>query len=452
LAVSAKAEERVAAALTALLPGNAPLCVAFSGGLDSTVLLALLRRLCSDRQLRAVHVDHGLQADSGLWAEHCQEQCDALSVPFLLIRVDVQTTSGESLEASAREARYAALADELAAEEWLVTAHHQRDQLETVLLALMRGSGVHGLAAMPVSGQLHGLRLLRPLLNIHHDELQRVADDLGLAWIEDPSNADLRFDRNFLRHEIVPLLEKRWPAAARAATRSARLAADALQIVDERAAEDVGSALVNNCLAMDCLQGLAAGRQQNLLRYVCRKLELPLPSEGQLLEALTALLTEREDAGPLASWPGVRVRRYRKTLWFFAEGGDPGEFLPREAVRNWNLQDELQLGAGSGSLRLVKTNGRGIADKALAKNIQVRFRTGGEQLRPAAGARCRDLKKLLQEKGVLPWMRKHIPLLYLDDELLAVGDLWLNADHPAVVEQGNAGVSWTAHMPLYSPF
>jgi tRNA(Ile)-lysidine synthase len=412
----------------------------------------MLARLRDGGKLRAIHVDHGLQPDSADWAVHCRDQCADMGVSFVLIKVAVDVSSGDSLEACAREARYAALAKELGSDELLVTAHHQQDQLETVLLALLRGSGVQGLAAMPVYGELHGLRLLRPLLNIHRDELLQAADDLNLSWIEDPSNADLRFDRNYLRHTIVPRLEERWPAAARAATRSARLAADALQIIDGQAALDLEGTLVGNCLDMSDLQDLPAARQRNLLRFVCRQLHLALPSEGQLQEALTALLTDREDASPLASWPGVRVRRYRKALWFFAEDDDPGALPAGDAELSWNGKDELQLGQGGSSLRMVKAAGRGIATSAAGAKMQIRYRSGGEQLRPAAGARRRDLKKLLQEKGVLPWMRTHIPLLYLDDELLAVGDLWLNEDHPAVVEQGAMVVSWVSHRPLYSPF
>ncbi len=446
-------EQRIAAVLAAVVPDDARLVVAFSGGLDSTVLLHALRQSQVAGHFRAVHVNHGLHADAAAWAEHCRELCAAWNIPFACLSVTVETAGGAGPEAQARAARYAALAANLAADEVLLTAHHQQDQLETVLLALLRGAGVHGLAAMPARRQHQGMTLVRPLLEFTRTELEAAAIAARLHWLEDPSNLDATFDRNYLRHRIVPLLEQRWPAAARSAARTARLAADAMSMLDEVAAADCGSALRDNCLELTCLRSLSAARQRNLLRWTCRRLDLTVPSETQLDDALQSLLSKRPDAEPLAAWPGVRIRRYRGWLWFYNESNDPGaaEAAGHTDVQHWNPRNALQLGPVRGNLAIAGAAEPGIAANHLDGDWQVRFRTGGEQLRPGPRARRRDLKKLLQEAGVLPWMRGHIPLIYLDENLLAAGDLWLNADHPAVSSNGGLAVQWRNHAALYAP-
>ncbi len=444
-------ESRIAAALAALVPDHTPLLIAYSGGLDSTVLLHALIKTRGPARLRAVHVDHGLHPDSARWAESCRIQCAQWGIECAILTVNIEQPPGSSLEAQARAARYAAIARERRNDECVVTAHHQQDQLETVLLALMRGAGVPGLAGMPAAIERYGMPLLRPLLDISRAELLAAAEQQGLQWLDDPSNTDVSYDRNYLRHRVSPALEERWPAAARAATRSARLLAEAMHVLDEVAAEDIQGALHGHCLRVSSLQHLSAGRRSNAFRRVCRLLGLPLPSEAQLNEALQALLGSRTDAMPLAAWPGARIRRYRDGLWFYSADADPGEHPTSVAELLWEPQELLQLGSGRGTLSLIEHAGSGISIGPVSGILRVRFRQGGEQLRPAPGARRRYLKKLLQEHNVLPWMRCHIPLIYLDDELLAVGDLWINADHPAVVSTGGHRIRWSGHLPLQAP-
>ena len=439
--------------LAELAPPDASLCIAYSGGLDSTVLLDLLQRLRPGR-VRAAHVHHGLQAGADEWAAHCQMHCEQQGIRCTVLPVTVSTEHGSGLEAAAREARYAALANELKADEYLVTAHHQQDQLETVLLALMRGSGVHGIAAMPAKAQTGGMTLLRPLLDAQRDELESYARRANLVWIDDPSNADTRFDRNYLRATVVPLLEQRWPAAARSAARSARLSAAAKNLLDERAADDLRGQFQGHALRVAALSALNAERRANALRWFCRHLKLPVPSEAQGREALSALLDSREDAAPLAAWPGVRVRRYREGLYWFSEESDPGAAEAGAPMR-WEKPaagEALDLGRSRGRLRLVPSKGQALRVAALNAGVVVRFRSGGEALRVDPGGRSRDLKKLLQEEGVLPWMRKNIPLVYIDDELAAVGDFWLNHDHPAVAAEGGLVPQWRLVKPLRGVF
>jgi len=445
-------ESRIAAALAVLVPDNTPLLIAYSGGLDSTVLLHALVNRRGAEHLRAVHVDHGLHPESAHWAESCQSQCARWKVECVILKATVERPRGTSLEAQARNARYAAIAKERREDEYVVTAHHQQDQLETVLLALMRGAGVRGLAAMPAATERDGMRLVRPLLDISRDELRLAAEQSGLQWLDDPSNADQSYDRNYLRHRVTPALERRWPAAARAATRSARLLAQAMNILEEIGAADIEGELYGNCLRTDSLKNLSSARQRNAFRQVCQMLTLPLPSEAQLNEALQSLLNSRIDASPLAAWPGAHVRRYRNGLWFYTEDADPGGQQPAASELLWQPPETLRLGAVRGELSLAEQSGAGIAKDRLTDSLRVRFRRGGESLRPGLAARRRDLKKLLQERNVLPWMRCHIPLIYLDDELLAVGDLWINTDHPAAVQEGGRKVRWSRHMPLETPF
>ncbi|MGE5155518.1 MAG: tRNA lysidine(34) synthetase TilS, partial [Bdellovibrio bacteriovorus] len=305
-------------ALLAPFAGVPRLWIAFSGGLDSACLLhaASTVRQRLPGPLGAVHVDHGLHADSPRWSEHCRQVCDTLGVPLVIRRVAVDRAPGKSLEAAARAARYGALADRLGPGELLLTAHHQDDQAETLLLALLRGSGPEGLAAMPLVSDLGPGRLVRPLLGVPRAALEAYARDQGLSWVEDPSNRVLAFDRNFLRRCVLPILRERWPAASATLSRSAAHCAEALELV-EAAAEDTLRGLAGSrfgTLSLPALGRLEPPRARAALRLWLKRLGLPRPDRAHLGRILTEVLPARADANPLVAWCGCEVRRYRGDL------------------------------------------------------------------------------------------------------------------------------------------
>ena len=305
--------------LLAAHPEVRNLIVGYSGGLDSHVLLNLLamnRDRWPDRTLAAIYVDHGLQAASAGWGEHCAHVCRELDIPLRVLRISARPAPGESPEAAARRARYAAFAAELGPDAALLTAHHRDDQAETLLLQLLRGAGPHGLAAMPAAAQLGRGWLLRPLLDLDRSDLLAYAHEHGLRWIEDASNADTGFDRNYLRHRILPLLRERWPATNRTLARSARWCAETAAWLDAEAAADLACIVARrpDSLKLSALRELSELRQHNLLRYWLRQLDLPTPDNRQLWHILHDALNAARDRNPCVRWPGGEVRRYRDTL------------------------------------------------------------------------------------------------------------------------------------------
>lgn len=437
----------IEAALATHLDSDTRLCVAFSGGLDSSVLLHGLQYISHKRKPRAVHIDHGLHPDSASWSERCQSICEQQGVVCKSLRVSVDLNSGKGLEAAAREARYEAFAAELAPDEALLTAHHQRDQMETVLLQLFRGAGVHGLAAMPVYSD-RDIKLLRPLLGVSAAEIQAYAEDSGLDWIEDPSNSELGMDRNYLRHRVLPLLAGRWNSVEKSVQRSARLCADAAEIVDQVADADLESLLKNNRLSLRGLNRLSIARQKNALRMALRRCGLNVPSEKQLLAALAVMTNARPDGQPEFAWPGVRLRRYRDWLWLYNEIMDPGAFGDDGHEYSWRPGQVIDLGPVRGKISATAVTGRGIAMAHCNQDLCVRFRRGGERLRPESGHHTRELKNLLQENDVVPWMRGHIPLIYAGQDLLAVADLWVNHDFAASDTQPGLAITWQDHSAI----
>ncbi|MDP6615808.1 MAG: tRNA lysidine(34) synthetase TilS [Gammaproteobacteria bacterium] len=423
------------------------MCVAFSGGMDSTVLLHALTH-SPVKNLRAVHVNHQLHTEADAWAGHCEQTCNALGAPLTVISVDVDTTGGTGLEAAAREARYGALEAELDPEEILITAHHRADQLETFLLQLFRGAGVQGLAAMAAHGRIGRLELIRPILNVSAEAVRRYADGAGIDWIDDPSNEDTDLDRNFVRHNIVPCILERWPAADRAVSRSARLAGEAAEILDATAAQDLQAGLHGNRLRLDALRSLPGPRQRNGLRWMLRMLGLAVPSEKQLADCLAVMLESRPDSNPEAVWPGVRIRRFRDCLWCYSEEQDPaGCSVPADGYP-WDPEQPLDMGPVRGTLVMAAGTGEGIAPEFISGTLQVRFRQGGEKLRTRDNGRTRQLKNLLQESDIPPWMRCHIPLIYSGETLLAAGDLWVNADCAARAGQAGKTIHWSDYSPI----
>ncbi len=425
------------------LPAGASgtLCVAFSGGLDSTVLLAALRQVLDDHpayRLRAIHIDHGLHADSARWAGHCAEVARRLGVD-VVSRIVTVTEAGEGLEAAARQARYATLRACLEPGDALLTAHHADDQFETLMLALLRGSGLAGLAAMPACREFAPGWHLRPLLGFTRSMLEDWARVEKLAWIADPSNVSTHFDRNFLRSQVLPLLQARWPAAAGNAVRTARHAGEGIALLEELAAADLASASIGPCLEVDALAALSVARRRNLLRYWSKLRGARPPSTRKLLALEHDMLAAQEDRLPVIEWDGFEVRRFRGLL--YGERTRPGR-LHEATPFEWDWSQPLALPDGLGSLRAQPGRGAGLARALLPRTLRVEFRRGGEVLRPAGDPHHRDLKKLLQAADILPWWRNRLPLLWVGDRLAAVGDLWTADELSADADAESVQVFW----------
>ena len=412
--------------LPATAAPTGPVCVAYSGGLDSTVLLHWLaaQPAVRERGLRAVHVHHGLQVQADHWAAHCRATCEALGLPLDVRRVRVAAEAGLGPEAAARQARRASFATVLQSGEWLALAQHRDDQAETFLLRALRASGPDGLAAMrPLAPFAAGL-LWRPLLDTPRAALLAWAQAHGLRWIEDPSNADTALDRNFLRHRLLPLLRERWPQADAAFARSAALCADTTGLLD-----DTDRAALEACrvdvatLRASSLLALPAPRRARVLRCWIDSLKLPpLPAAG--LDAIEReLLDARADAQARFHWHDADVWRWRDLLHAQRHRAP----LPAGWHCDWDGSAPLAL-PGGGRLLLLPQGGGDLAHRPM----RVHARRGGERIRLPGRAHSHALKHVLQQRDVPPWQRERLPLLSdPDGTLLAAGDLALSAGFDA---------------------
>ena len=391
--------------------------VALSGGLDSSALLYALASLSREHQLpplRAIHVHHGLQPAADSWPAHCERLCRSLGVPLHIARV--QVAPGGSVEQAAREARYAALGRALGAGDVLITGQHRDDQAETLLLRLLRGAGVRGAAAMPVQRPLGAGLLVRPLLDISREAMLAYARGVGLDWVEDPSNADARYSRNYLRQQIMGPLQARWPAACANLARSAAHFAEAVTLLDELALEDLATAqagaplpwLPLPSLALAPLRGLSEARQRNAIR------------------AWLAPLGRQPDTDHWAGWAALRdAAPDAAPIWALADGA-----LYRAGDRAWWLAGPWlhtspppPVWALPGQALDLPGNGQAFwRGPVPAGTFEVRYREGGERL-ALAGRGSRDLKRLLNEAGMPGFVRGRLPLLFLDGQLVAVANL-----------------------------
>ncbi len=396
---------------------NAPAWhVAFSGGLDSTVLLHLLARLSRRHALpplSAIHVHHGLQAVADAWPEHCRVFCGQLGVPLQIVRVEV--APGASLEQSARQARYGALEETLGDHEVVFTGQHCDDQAETLLFRLLRGAGVRGLAAMPTSRTLGRGKLVRPLLNVSRDELERYAREHKLSWVEDPSNRDTRYARNFLRHEVWPVLMRQWPQASQNLTRSATHMAETQQLLDELAVQDLALAgtptsfpwLTLPSLNLAPLRELSEARQRNALRHWLAPLtRLP---DNDHWAGWRSMRDAADDGMPRWRLADGELRRAEGRLWWLS-----GDWLAETSA--------MPSFAGTMPVALPGNGRVRWSGELPIGALRLAYRRGGERIQlPGRGRR--DLKRLLNESHVPAFVRNRLPLLYRGEELIAVGNL-----------------------------
>lgn len=428
------------------LPPDSSLKVAYSGGLDSHVLLHALASMRGQWPIRlsAIHVDHGLNPQSAAWAEHCAGVCLELAVPLESKRVAVTTTAEDGLEAAARRARYAAFATSLAPGEFLVTAQHRDDQAETVLLRLLRGSGVAGLAAMLERTRFAGGELLRPLLDYPRRALEDYARHHHLVWSDDPSNQDVRLRRNYLRSEILPRLAHHWPEAARMLVRTAGHMAEADTLLSEIADADLtrcqrpGFSTHQRALSVAELRQLSLARQRNLIRHWLRQQHYLLPGSQRLEEILRCVAGDTRSHHACVAWDGVEVWRYRDAL-----AAVPAQVLPDPELNvAWNPGESIQV-PGVGRLSVAPASVSGLAYGRVPRTgLRIRLRRGGETVNLPGRDHHHAVKKLLQAAGVPPWERARLPMFYAGAELVAVADRWVSADYVARPGEPGFSIVW----------
>jgi len=411
-----------------------PLCVAFSGGPDSTALLHALAGMPEARKrgLRALHVDHAMNPQSGAWSAHCQRFCESVDVPCEVIRVQVPLDKGLGLEAAARHARYEAFESSLQPGEYLLLAHHRDDQAETVLMKLLRGAGPDSLGGMRTLRPFARGQLWRPLLALSRRQLRDYLDARQLPSIDDPSNGDTRFARNHLRHDILPRLERLWPQAVDSIVHSAalsRAAADALQQHWLAAFDTMHDAATHTIDASTWL-ALHPALREPLLDHWLHGLGLPAPTTAQR-QQIEHQCGARAGQQPCVQWRGAELHIWRGRLW--------AQSPPRIVDSSWQAtwHGELLALPDGGTLSLVDTKVR------LAQPIQVRLRQGGERIKPAGDIYTRELRDLFQQAMIPPWRRFGVPLLYVGTEIVGVADRWLSERGKLIFEQAGTRAHWS---------
>ncbi|MGQ9426736.1 tRNA lysidine(34) synthetase TilS [Gilvimarinus sp. F26214L] len=411
--------------------------VGFSGGLDSTALLAALVAVRPRQPVIALHVNHGLSPRAGEWQAHCQARCAEWGVEFRAGKVEV-TCSGRGLEDAARVARYRFFESQLEEGDALLLGHHRNDQAETLLFRLLRGAGPRGLGSIIPERPLGAGRLLRPLLKVDRSELESYLQREGLDWVDDESNQDDSFDRNFLRRRVLPVLAQRWPHYAEAFGRTAEACQQA-----ELLSRDLGSMDRIACgerrerwgwsLDWNVLRRLPDHRQNNLLRYWALDRQFPPMEQKHLREARKQFLDPERPAGSSGlHWFGATLSYFRERLYL-----GPTLPPPSRVSGMWNPEDALVLDDGSALEATVGSGGLRVSGP-----VELRWRQGGERCRPAHRGHSQTLKKLLQEYELEPWLRDRVPLIYVNNQLAAVGDLWVCKGFAAAPGEPGYRLSW----------
>ena len=411
---------------------DAPLCVAFSGGPDSTALLHALAALphARARGLRALHVDHGLHADSGIWSAQAQALCATLGVDCQVLRVDVPRGSGDGLEAAARRARYAAFAQAIRPGEWLLLGHHRDDQAETVLLKLLRGAGPQGLGGMRAIRPLGAGQLWRPLLALPREVLGAYLQAHRLPCIEDPSNRNTMLARNHLRHEILPRLRRHFPQAIDSILHSAALCRAADESLRTRWLEAFGALHDVTTGSLDATAWLALdpALREPMLDHWLHARGLSAPTAAQRRQ-IQRQCHARAGQQPCVRWPGAELHIWKERLWARA---------PRPPVEpSWTS-------CWHGEALALPDGGQLVLEPVarLPAPLTVRLRQGGERIRPADDRHSRELRDLFQQIALPPWQREACPLLYAGNELVAVADLWRTARGAALFDALGAHPHW----------
>ena len=407
--------------------------IAYSGGVDSHVLLHALHALQAelpDISLKAIHINHKLQPDADDWAEHCKSVCAAYDIELVIEALTIQQSIGHSLEAAAREARYGAIAKHMHDNDVLLTAHHLDDQTETILLQLLRGAGTRGLSGMTMLSRFQHGWLMRPLLQHSRAAILDYAYDCNLQWIDDSSNLNVAFDRNYVRHNVIPHLRARWPATDQMFARAAANLADATKCLNDLADIDLAEVDARQetfygqqtfSISIEALDSFSDARKNNLVRHWLHAHGFETPDQTHLRRILREVVGAREDAQPCVHWHNVEIRRFQGRLYVMS-------LLKPVSVEwlSWDILRQPELSLNGGVLTCLPATQGGLDSEHLKEShVEIRFRQGGERAQPHGIHHTRQLKKLFQEAHIPTWIRDRIPLIYVDGKLAAVPGLWV---------------------------
>ena len=413
--------------------------LAFSGGVDSVVLLDLLVNVLKESDaLRIIHINHNLNEHSNDWAQFSSEICEKYDLPLICESVEPKR-HGKGLEADARELRYQSFRDVIQDDEYLLTGHHQDDQMETLLYRIFRGTGIDGLRAIRREIKFGKGFLYRPMLNISREKIEEYAQLKNLKWIYDSSNDDSSYDRNFLRKDIIPSIKKRWPSVENKVSRLSVIAEQNQLLLNELAIEDVGQLKNYNHLDIETLSEKSYPRIINIFRFMIKKNNMSVPSMRVLNEGIKTLMHSKSKS-PSMTWNDNTIRRYKHRLYFLNSALNSPNDLSNEM--SWDIKKTINLGKNLGSIQARFLNGEGISLNRCPSNLAIKYRKGGEEIKPSGHKITKSLKNLFQENNVLPWVRDKIPLIYVDQELISVGDLWFNQDFKASANEDGFLITW----------
>lgn len=418
--------------------------VAYSGGMDSSVLLHLiyLNKNKLNQEINVVYVNHGLQKKSIEWGKFCEKQSEQYGLAFTQLDIEGAVPNGVSIEAWAREQRYALIAGLMEEDDFLFTGHHQDDQVETFFLQALRGGGPKGLAAMPQCKNFGGGIHARPLLGFKRSQLLFYANENDLCWHEDVSNTDKKYDRNYLRKNILPEIEQRWPAYRETTQRLISHQQDCALLLQEIGLEDLKFALYQDTsnLQLEALKALSIPRQKNIIFTWLKELQLESPGSRHIDQIVSDLINSENENSPCVNWKDVEVRRYRQLL--YASKAMSRNIEKKEY--NWNLTQTLTI---MDEVLIAKPNvGSGISQEKIKNSeIVIRYRQGGEKIQPHNKAHSISVKQLFQERGVLPWLRDRFPLIYVDDKLAVIPGLCVDKNYSADKEESAFLIEWSGY-------
>ncbi|OUL58398.1 tRNA lysidine(34) synthetase TilS [Pseudoalteromonas ulvae] len=404
--------------------------VALSGGVDSIVLLHIVAECqlqLPELSIKALHVNHGLSEHAMIWQQFCQDTCQRLNVPFICQQVDVVRKNRQSLEAIAREQRYQAFATHTDPDSIILLGQHQDDQVETFFLHLKRGSGLAGLSAMAMETPfVDGRRLIRPFLHTSRNDIEAFCKQYSLQHIEDESNADIAFDRNFLRHQILPLLNQRFTGFDHCVARSAQLLSEQQQLIDEISASDYADVADGHELSINALLNLSDIRQRNVFRYWLNQYDFLMPSKALTEQVFSQLSSTKTDASLTIKLSHGLLRRYNQKLYLVRP---EAELADQSLVTNQhNLAD---------GRTLHWLQGQGIRAAFPHEVVSVQFANMKALIKPSNKPGRNTVKHWLKDVKVPSWQRDRVPLIFYNHELVQIVGYFISELH-----QSSEGGKW----------